>query len=139
MAHRQLVGIDLLRIAAASLVTLFHYGAWNGLVADTRMPAGVPFPELLPAARAGWIGVEIFFVISGFVIASSASGSSATAFAQQVASAGAGGLDMRHGHAAGIGLGWIAADRGPAGSLCEGSGVLAKRPLDRWGLLDPRA
>ena len=44
------------------------------------MPNLPTFPELTPVAWVGWVGVEIFFVLSGFVIAYSAEGSSAFAF-----------------------------------------------------------
>jgi peptidoglycan/LPS O-acetylase OafA/YrhL len=66
-------GIDLLRMYAASLVVLNHFGifAWNtpSMASD---PKWVAFPSLVPASWFGWVGVEIFFVISGFVIAASA-------------------------------------------------------------------
>ena len=44
------------------------------------MPNLPAFPELTPVAWLGWVGVEIFFVLSGFVIAYSSEGSSAFAF-----------------------------------------------------------
>ena len=74
-SHRY-VGVDLLRFVAASLVMFFHLALWswvapNGTTA-TIVRGAVSFPELQSAAAAGWIGVQIFFVISGFVIAFSA-------------------------------------------------------------------
>src|SRR3954465_3556967 len=42
--------------------------------------ADVQFPNAAPFTWFGWVGVEIFFVISGFVIANSASRSSPTHF-----------------------------------------------------------
>ena len=80
-----LVAIDLLRFAAATLVMLHHYfGEWAvvdevGLGAAAG-PSGLPTNDWL---HGGWVGVEIFFVISGYVIAQSAAGSSATDFARR--------------------------------------------------------
>lgn len=57
--------IDVLRAAAALLVVVFHViglGAW-GVFAGTAW--GLPFQQ-------GWIGVDLFLVISGFVITLSA-------------------------------------------------------------------
>jgi exopolysaccharide production protein ExoZ len=58
-------GIDLVRFLAALSVVGFHLGYLND-VAD--------FKPVWPVTWFGWIGVEVFFVISGFVIASSANG-----------------------------------------------------------------
>jgi peptidoglycan/LPS O-acetylase OafA/YrhL len=70
--------LDLLRLVAVLGVVLFHYGF--------RGPTGlektyVALPELAAFARYGFLGVPAFFVISGFVIAYSAEGRSATEFA----------------------------------------------------------
>lgn len=61
-------GIDLVRFACALAVAVFH---WNWRYSDG---AGL--------ALWGWVGVEIFFVISGIVIAASASGSTLARFAE---------------------------------------------------------
>ena len=55
---RHLLGIDLVRFAAALLVAFFHF-TWQE-------------PATATTAWFGWIGVQIFFVISGVVIARSA-------------------------------------------------------------------
>lgn len=80
-----LVAIDLLRFGAAAMVMLCHYfGEWAivtrlGVGAGSG-PTGLPTNAWL---SSGWVGVEIFFVISGYVIAMSASGSTATDFARR--------------------------------------------------------
>ena len=83
MERRYAPLIDLVRCAAALMVALFHLG--------TRWPAPNKMPILLypdyPDYGAfdhlfywGWVGVEIFFVISGYVIAGSSVGRTARAF-----------------------------------------------------------
>ena len=57
--------IDLLRFIAAMSVVLFHYG-FRGHAADAL--SAMPYPLLAPAAKYGYLGVELFFMISGFVI-----------------------------------------------------------------------
>ena len=79
-----LVGIDLLRFGAAAMVMLCHYfGQWalvDRLGIGTGGPAGLPTNAWL---SSGWVGVEIFFVISGYVIALSATNSTAIDFARR--------------------------------------------------------
>lgn len=57
--------IDLLRFLAALSVVFFHY-SFRGYAADglSRMP----YPFLAPFTKYGYLGVELFFMISGFVI-----------------------------------------------------------------------
>ena len=57
---QRLIGVDLVRILAALVVTIVHY-----------FPTGLP---------SGWVGVQIFFVLSGYVIAASAQSGSAGDF-----------------------------------------------------------
>jgi peptidoglycan/LPS O-acetylase OafA/YrhL len=64
-------GIDIIRFFAAILVVGFHFGYLNN-AAD--------FGAIWPVTWFGWVGVEIFFVISGFVIANSADNASPTQF-----------------------------------------------------------
>jgi peptidoglycan/LPS O-acetylase OafA/YrhL len=73
-----LYGLDLLRLSAAALVVLNHFGAFSAVVADVGKPFA--FPALNFMTMFGWVGVEIFFVISGFVIALSARGASPSGF-----------------------------------------------------------
>ncbi len=75
-------GLDLLRFAAAGLVVADHFSlyAWS-YPSATGPKADVAFPALAPMAAIGSIGVEIFFLISGFVIAASAVGSTPVDFA----------------------------------------------------------
>ncbi|MFC4944013.1 acyltransferase family protein [Pseudonocardia sp. GCM10023141] len=60
--------IDLLRIIAALSVVLYHYlfSAYAGGLSP------VAYPELNQVARYGYLGVDLFFVISGFVVLMSA-------------------------------------------------------------------
>ncbi|GJE73561.1 hypothetical protein BGCPKDLD_0125 [Methylorubrum suomiense] len=79
-----LMGLDLLRFAAAGLVMAFHLActAWLVPSSEAAELLGRPmaYPWLLPVSAIGWIGVPIFFVISGTVIAYSASRAGASAF-----------------------------------------------------------
>ena len=68
-AKQRLAGLDALRFAAAVQVLFFHYA-----LRKPQFPGFPVFPGLEPVSRHCWVGVEIFFVISGFVIAYSAEG-----------------------------------------------------------------
>ena len=79
--------LDPLRFGAAFGVALFHQMFWSWAWVSIGHPgfertvaADVQYPSAAPFTWFGWVGVEIFFVISGFVIANSASKSSATEF-----------------------------------------------------------
>ena len=69
--------IDLLRFLAALAVVFYHYtflaNTGHGLVVGA-------WPELAVYSRYGYLGVELFFMISGFVILLSAQGRSTGAF-----------------------------------------------------------
>ncbi|SDI14437.1 Peptidoglycan/LPS O-acetylase OafA/YrhL, contains acyltransferase and SGNH-hydrolase domains [Sinosporangium album] len=62
----RLAELDLLRFLAALAVMAFHYFVAFKSVWGER-PASL-FPEIAPLAGLGILGVELFFVISGFVI-----------------------------------------------------------------------
>ncbi|MBO0938885.1 acyltransferase [Fibrella sp. HMF5335] len=61
--------IDLLRFKAALAVLLFHY-TFRGFAADNLSP--VPYPGLSGYTQYGYLGVELFFIISGYVVLLSA-------------------------------------------------------------------
>jgi peptidoglycan/LPS O-acetylase OafA/YrhL len=75
---REIGGLDLLRFLAALIVTVYHLGFSIWAVPNqqaVRAAGALPAMQgIEPFAHFGWVGVEIFFVISGFVIAFSASG-----------------------------------------------------------------
>jgi peptidoglycan/LPS O-acetylase OafA/YrhL len=81
--HVQIVGLDFLRFIAATMVMAFHLGFWcfvenDSSIGSSRGAFG-PKPQIFhpfPLAQYGWVGVQIFFVISGFVVAYSANGES---------------------------------------------------------------
>ncbi|MFD7320831.1 acyltransferase family protein [Streptomyces sp. NPDC059875] len=74
----RLFALDGIRITAALVVVFYHYigldAAWE------RNPSEL-FPALRPFAAYGWLGVEIFFIVSGFVICMSVWGRSVGDFA----------------------------------------------------------
>lgn len=78
---RHLYGLDLVRFASALMVLVFHLSTFNiatpGYFAD---PDDRAFGWLSYVGAGGWVGVEIFFVISGFVIAASAEKATAKDF-----------------------------------------------------------
>jgi len=77
----RLAVLDGLRLCAALGVVGFHYTAFESAV---RAAWGVPGPEAFPGLNAvtsyGWLGVELFFLISGFVISMSCWGRDVDAF-----------------------------------------------------------
>ncbi|SOD84248.1 acyltransferase [Streptomyces sp. Ag109_G2-15] len=65
----RLLALDGLRLVAALMVCLYHYAGRGGTVSASwhQTPARV-FPTLSQVATYGCLGVQFFFVISGFVI-----------------------------------------------------------------------
>lgn len=70
MATNRVNEIDLLRFLAALSVVFFHY-SFKGYAADNM--SMLPYPLMVPIAKYGFLGVELFFMISGFVILMTAS------------------------------------------------------------------
>lgn len=66
----RMASLDLLRLAAALAVVLYHY-LFGGAIAGSL---DVEYPAAAPYAIYGYLGVNLFFLISGFVIAWSAEG-----------------------------------------------------------------
>ncbi len=70
---KHIVGLDAIRLFACLAVVAVHSGL--AMWAKGNNPGGVPthaFDFMQPYVAFGWIGVQIFFVLSGFVIAYSA-------------------------------------------------------------------
>jgi peptidoglycan/LPS O-acetylase OafA/YrhL len=71
--HTRIAVLDGLRLVAALLVVGYHFLAYDrGSAKPWGVASDVAFPGLWRVASYGWLGVELFFLISGFVIAMSA-------------------------------------------------------------------
>jgi peptidoglycan/LPS O-acetylase OafA/YrhL len=75
------IGIDYLRLFASLSVMFYHFGYFFGHTSGA-FGSKIPIIPSLHIAWVGWIGVEIFFVISGYVIAYSAARSTPFQFAK---------------------------------------------------------
>lgn len=69
--------IDLLRFLAALAVVVYHY-TYRGYAEGHYSP--LPFVELGQFTRYGYLGVELFFIISGYVVLLSAQGKTVRQF-----------------------------------------------------------
>lgn len=77
-AASRVQALDLLRLVAVAAVIFYHYGFWGPSSHDVPQ---VALPWMAGFAQYGFLGVPVFFIISGFVIAYSAEGRTATGFA----------------------------------------------------------
>ncbi|WP_441245196.1 acyltransferase family protein [Kitasatospora sp. McL0602] len=73
----RLVVLDGLRLLAVLMVVAYHYVAFGS---EWGVPRGEAFPGLYRPAAYGWLGVPLFFLISGFVICLSCWGRSLSEF-----------------------------------------------------------
>jgi peptidoglycan/LPS O-acetylase OafA/YrhL len=83
--HAYFPAIDLLRFASAIFVALFHLGYSSWISANSNASRLINGLYQIPEGGLFWwgnVGVQIFFVISGFVIAASANGASPFSFAR---------------------------------------------------------
>ena len=80
--HDRLVVLDGLRLLSALMVVVYHLLHGEGVRDDAwGVPTDQLFPGLAGAAAYGWLGVEMFFLISGFVICMSSWGRTVGEFA----------------------------------------------------------
>lgn len=77
--RRRAYELDLVRLVAAVLVVLYHY-TWDGWSASNASPVRYT-SGLTTFTRYGFLGVELFFLISGMVILTSATGRTPRQFA----------------------------------------------------------
>jgi peptidoglycan/LPS O-acetylase OafA/YrhL len=77
VASSRVGSLDLLRLVAVLMVVFYHYGFWGPL---SNGISQVALPRIAAVAQYGFLGVPIFFVISGFVIAYTAEGRTALEF-----------------------------------------------------------
>ncbi|MCW3814987.1 acyltransferase [Micromonospora sp. DR5-3] len=78
IAPARLYVLDGLRLVAALLVVAFHFTVFSR---PWGVPNGAALPAVVPVTQFGWLGVYLFFLISGFVICMSAEGRGLAQFA----------------------------------------------------------
>lgn len=72
--------LDLVRLFAATAVVMFHLGFQGGIRGER---IDVYFPTIGAFAKYGYLGVDVFFIVSGLVIAWSAEGANTLDFARR--------------------------------------------------------
>jgi peptidoglycan/LPS O-acetylase OafA/YrhL len=77
-ATSRVEALDLLRLVAVLAVIFYHFGFWGPASNGISQTA---IPSLAWFSKYGFLGVPVFFIISGFVIAYSAEGRTFTGFA----------------------------------------------------------
>lgn len=80
VAEQRVYEIDLLRFIAALVVMLYHYTYRSWAWGDGTFSA-IEFPVIGPWFDMGYLGVDLFFLISGFVIAMTMNNRTASQFA----------------------------------------------------------
>lgn len=82
--RQHLYPLDALRFVSACAVMVFHlcFYAWasDSATVARMLDGAARYEALAPFSWFGWVGVEVFFVISGFVIANSAAHASPMSF-----------------------------------------------------------
>lgn len=71
--------IDFLRLIAAFFVVMYHY-TYRGLVNAQYIKVDLEFPFLKEIFKYGYLGVDFFFILSGFVILMSVEKKNITSF-----------------------------------------------------------
>ncbi len=86
MRREPIYGLDIVRFLAAAAVLFYHLGFKAFAIAEHGLHQRLGGPAVLPAWTPvswwGWIGVQVFFVISGLVIAYSSEGATWSSFAR---------------------------------------------------------
>lgn len=78
----EIIGLDYLRLCSAFMVMAYHFLYFNRFTPNPlRIEALSSNNESRAYFSFGWVGVELFFVISGYVISLSASNKGALSFA----------------------------------------------------------
>jgi peptidoglycan/LPS O-acetylase OafA/YrhL len=77
-SRRYLAGFDALRFCAATMVMMYHLSFWIWAGSDQSQ---VRYPWAAPFTWFGFVAVEVFFTLSGFVIAYSAESATPFSFA----------------------------------------------------------